>query len=90
MPELDNQEEDDVVQDLSPYEMTVVLPRDPRAQTASLPPYVVMPCDLAKYWTRIRSSGPPDVKILDFGNGACRLRSIIQRRCADQSSTGDA
>ncbi len=91
MPELLNQDEDDVVQDLSPYELTVVLPRDPRAQTASLPPYVVMPCQLSAYWARIRSSdSPPDVKILDFGNGACALRSMIQTSRADRSSARDA
>lgn len=70
MPELASQDEDDVLQDLSPYDLTVVLPRDPSAQTPSLPPYVVAPCDLAKYWARIRSPDSlPDVKILDFGNG---------------------
>lgn len=85
MPELNDQDEDDVVQDLSPYELTVVLPRDPRAQTASLPPYVVMPCALFAYWARIRSSDShPEVKILDFGNGAWALRSMIQTGCADQ------
>ncbi|EIW59837.1 kinase-like protein [Trametes versicolor FP-101664 SS1] len=83
MPELVNQEEDDVVQDLSPYEMTVVLPRDPRAQTASLPPYVVMPCNLATYWARIRSSGsPPDVKILDFGNAREMHERAGELQCA--------
>ncbi|KAI0369095.1 kinase-like protein [Pilatotrama ljubarskyi] len=69
MPELVSQEEDDVIQDLSPYDLTIVLPRDPSAQTSSLPPYVVPPCDLGRYWERIHSPDTlPDVKILDFGN----------------------
>ncbi|OJT02961.1 Serine/threonine-protein kinase SRPK [Trametes pubescens] len=83
MPELLNQDEDDVVQDLSPYELTVVLPRDPRVQTASLPPYVVMPCQLSAYWARIRSSdSPPDVKILDFGNAREMHEPAGELQCA--------
>ncbi|KAI8996626.1 kinase-like protein [Trametes punicea] len=84
MPELATQDEDDVVQDLSTYDVTLVLPCDAAAQTPSLPPYVLPPCDLAKYWERIRSpmNQEPDVKILDFGNARGAVEPPGEIQCA--------
>ncbi|KAI0630627.1 kinase-like protein [Trametes polyzona] len=68
-PELNHQSEDHGLQDLSPYEITIVLPSDPSKQTSSLPPYVVAPYDLGKDARRLRSEEAlPEVKIIDFGS----------------------
>ncbi|KAI0832021.1 kinase-like domain-containing protein [Trametes gibbosa] len=68
-PELAGQDESNVMQDLSPYDVTIVLPCDPVAQTASLPPYVVAPCALAQYMKQIRApDSAPHPKLLDYGN----------------------
>ncbi|KAI0351374.1 kinase-like protein [Trametes cingulata] len=83
MPELASQDEDDVMQDLTPYDLTIVLPREPSDQTPSLPPYVVGPCELGKYWESIRSpDSPPEVKILDFGNAREAHEAAGELQCA--------
>ena len=59
------------MQDLDAYDLTVVLPTSPVCKPISLPPYVVAPCNIAKYYTTIVSSEPQyrQTKIFDFGNG---------------------
>ncbi|KAH7924444.1 kinase-like protein [Leucogyrophana mollusca] len=68
MPQLADQDPDDVMQDLSPHELTVVLPTSAANQTPSLPAYVVAPCALATYYDRITCSELPQTKVFDFGS----------------------
>ena len=69
IPELTDQDPDDVMQVLSPHELTIVLPTSSTNQTPSLPAYVVMPCALATYYDSIARSDLPQTKIYDFGSG---------------------
>ncbi|KAF8910432.1 kinase-like protein [Gymnopilus junonius] len=67
IPELDDQEVDKVVIDLSEHNITVVLPRAAAKQSPSLPAYVISEINLEEYYERITSSEFPRTKILDFG-----------------------
>ncbi|KAF8870261.1 kinase-like protein [Gymnopilus junonius] len=66
-PQLSDQDPEVVMQELSPYELTIVLPTTAVHQTASLPSYVVMPCNITAYYLKLASSDPPLTKVLDFG-----------------------
>ncbi|KAG6901938.1 hypothetical protein C0995_006460 [Termitomyces sp. Mi166 len=70
-PELDGQDPFDVVQELCPHDLTVVLSFSSDDQTSSLPPYIITPCGVAKYHNMVtRSALPrtlPQTKIFDFG-----------------------
>ena len=68
-PELDSQDPNDLMQDLLPHELTIVLPFSSDDQTASLPPYVIAPCYIAGYFDKITRSDIPQIKIFDFGAG---------------------
>ncbi|KAH7927484.1 kinase-like protein [Leucogyrophana mollusca] len=68
IPQLADQDPDDVMQDLSPHELTIVLPTSASNQTPSLPAYVVAPCALAAYYDRIARSEHPQTKVYDFGS----------------------
>ncbi|KAI9061342.1 kinase-like protein [Trametes sanguinea] len=68
-PELACEDEGDVLQELSPYDITMVLPVDPAQQTASLPRFMLNHCDLGPLWRNIcKTASGPDVKIFDFGS----------------------
>jgi serine/threonine protein kinase len=67
--QLADQDPHDIMQDLSPHELTIVLPASAANQTPSIPAYVVAPCDLGAYYGRIASSELPQTKIFDFGTG---------------------
>ncbi|KAF8902531.1 kinase-like domain-containing protein [Gymnopilus junonius] len=66
-PQLADQNPVDVVRELNDQGITFVLPYSARDQTPSLPPYVVAPCDLEKYYNKVSGSIPPLTKIFDFG-----------------------
>ncbi|TRM59015.1 kinase-like protein [Schizophyllum amplum] len=68
MPQLAEQNPDDVMQDIYHCEITLVLPRNPINQTPSLPPYVLEPCKLGMYYHQIAGSADPQPKLYDFGN----------------------
>ncbi|KIY68803.1 kinase-like protein [Cylindrobasidium torrendii FP15055 ss-10] len=82
LPQLADQDPDDVMQDLDTPEVTLVLTSDPRKQTPSLPAYVVAPCNLAAYSRRIPSSAQPQVKIFDFGNAHENGAPPVAFQCA--------
>ena len=66
-PELACEDDGDVLQELSPYDITMVLPIDPAQQTASLPCYMLNHCDLSPLWRKIcKTASGPDVKIFDM------------------------
>ncbi|KAF8956779.1 kinase-like protein [Flammula alnicola] len=68
IPQLGDQDPHRVMLDLSPHELTIVLPTSAANQTPSLPAYVVAPCDLSTYYDRIALSDLPQTKIFDFGS----------------------
>ncbi|EJD36082.1 kinase-like protein [Auricularia subglabra TFB-10046 SS5] len=67
VPQLAQQDPLDVMQDLSYPELTVVLPTTAAKQTPSLPAYLVTPCDIAAYYSRIGTADPPRTLAFDFG-----------------------
>ncbi|EJD48143.1 kinase-like protein [Auricularia subglabra TFB-10046 SS5] len=67
VPQLAQQDQLDVMQDLSYPELTVVLTTTAAKQTSSLPAYLVMPCDIAAYYLRIKLNEPPQTLVFDFG-----------------------
>ncbi|KAJ6579417.1 kinase-like protein [Mycena sp. CBHHK59/15] len=81
MPQHAEQDPEDVMQDLDSYELTVVLPTDPKSLLPSLPAYLVVPCDMAAYYDRIAEMDDPQAKIFDFGSGRA-VPSKPQRKCA--------
>lgn len=90
LPELADQDPDDVMHDLDTPETTLVLTSDPRKQTLSLPAYVVAPCDLVAYFRRTANPAQPQVKIFDFGNGEygfCALILKLTYRIAHEDGT---
>ncbi|KAJ2994547.1 hypothetical protein NUW54_g7532 [Trametes sanguinea] len=67
-PEHACEDDGDVLQELSPYDIIMVLPIDPAQKTASLPRYMLNHCDLSPLWRKIcKTASGPDVKIFDFG-----------------------
>ncbi|KAL1717694.1 kinase-like domain-containing protein [Schizophyllum commune] len=64
----DAQAQEQLMQDLGEYELTVVLPIDPTKQTASLPPYIVTPCRWADHSFNNLGGMKPHIKVYDFGN----------------------
>ncbi|KAL1757694.1 kinase-like domain-containing protein [Schizophyllum commune] len=85
IPQLSAQDHCDLMQDLSAYELTVVLPVNAAHQTPSLPPYVVAPCDLAAYYDRVAGDAEPETKLFDFGN-AHRTGTLPSRfQCAPEA-----
>ncbi|CDO69670.1 hypothetical protein BN946_scf184851.g58 [Trametes cinnabarina] len=85
-PELAQQSEDDVMQDLDPYDITVVLPCNPEEQTPSLPAYVLSACNLGEYCRRIRlPERDPDIRILDFGNARFADDPASDIQCAEEA-----
>ncbi|KZT13125.1 kinase-like protein [Laetiporus sulphureus 93-53] len=82
MPQLAHQDEDDVMQDLSPYDLTIVLPCSAAKQTRSLPAYVVALCHLTTYYEKLAGSDPPVAKIFDFGNAHKAGTPPLNFQCA--------
>lgn len=67
VPQLAQQDPWDVMQDLSYPEVTIVLPTTAEKQTSSLPAYLLTPCDIADYYSRIKTDEPPHTRVFDFG-----------------------
>ena len=57
------------MQDLGPYNITIIVPKSAINQTPSLPAYVLAPSDLARYYDRIAGKDLPQTKLFDFGSG---------------------
>ncbi|KAL1676814.1 kinase-like domain-containing protein [Schizophyllum commune] len=68
VPQLAEQSQEDIMQELGDPDLTVILTVDPAKQTTSLPPYIVTQCDLAKFYLRTVGDDGPQTKIFDFGN----------------------
>ncbi|KAL1757718.1 kinase-like domain-containing protein [Schizophyllum commune] len=60
--------QEQLMQDLGEYGLTVVLPINPARQTASLPPYIVTPCQWGDYFFKYLEGVTPQIKVYDFGN----------------------
>jgi hypothetical protein len=69
IPQLVHQDQDDIMQDLTDYNLTIVLPTSAANQIPSLPAYLVEPCNLAAYYDEISPPDLPQTKLFDFGNG---------------------
>ncbi|KAJ6568132.1 kinase-like domain-containing protein [Mycena sp. CBHHK59/15] len=82
MPQLAEQDPEDVMQDLDSYELTVVLPTDPKSSLPSLPAYLVVPCDMAAYYDRIAEMDDPQAKIFDFGSAHLTGTHSMSFQCA--------
>ena len=61
IPQIADQDLNDDMQDLSPYDLiiTIVVLAAATNQTASLPAYILAPGDLARYYDRIAGSDLP-------------------------------
>ncbi|TFK68438.1 kinase-like protein [Pluteus cervinus] len=81
-PQLAHEDPDDVMQDLSPYDLTIVLPSSAINQTPSLPPYVVAPCNLSAYYNKLANSDLPKTKLIDFGSAHEAGKSPLHFQCA--------
>ena len=68
-PQIADQDPHRVIQDVGQHDMIIVLPTSTAQQTSSLPAYVLVPCNLAKYYDQIAGKDLPQTKIFDFGNG---------------------
>ncbi len=80
----------DVLLHLDTYNTVIVLPEVPTQQTASLPAYLLYPCDLLacfKAYGSLEADVCLDVKIYDFGNGmydpCCPLQFTDSKRQLD-------
>jgi len=72
-PQIADQDPHSLMQDLDQHDMVIVLPISAAHQTPSLPAYVLLPCNLAKYYYEIAGNDLPQMKILDFGSGEPRF-----------------
>ena len=72
-PQIADQDPYSLMQDLDQHDMVIVLPISAAHQTPSLPAYVLLPCNLAKYYYEIAGNDLPQMKILDFGSGEPRF-----------------
>ncbi|KIJ36333.1 hypothetical protein M422DRAFT_51099 [Sphaerobolus stellatus SS14] len=81
-PQLADEDPLDVMQDLVTYDLTIVLPKCAVNQTSSLPAYVVTPCKLAEYYSRIAGKTRPQTKIFDLDSAHKVGTSSRPFRCA--------
>ncbi|KIJ36331.1 hypothetical protein M422DRAFT_782249 [Sphaerobolus stellatus SS14] len=70
------------MQDLATYDLNIVLPICAANQTSSLPAYVVTPCKLAEYYSRIAGKTRPQTKIFDLDSAHKVGTSSRPFRCA--------
>jgi serine/threonine protein kinase len=85
MPQFIDKDPHDVMQDLGPHHITVVLPESLANQTPSLPAYVIAPCSLEKYYDSLACSDHPQTKIYDFGSSHKAYTLPLSFRCAAEA-----
>ena len=69
LPQIADQDQRDVMQDVGEPEITVTVTVSAAHQTRSLPAYLLTPCNLGAYYQQIAGDALPQVKIFDFGAG---------------------